>query len=179
MANNLKTNPIGLDAVIAKIQTKLYDKLTALWGVTLEGYPRCYEIKRDKKTTIEHFISASDYVSLIHVDKNKFFFLNKKDYKQNSNRAYDTEVELFFVVNVKECKTSINHRADEEVRLDVMNVLSTIGNIGVDTTISTGIENVFKGYDYRFTDDMQPYHCFKITMSVNDFKLNQTICNGN
>lgn len=179
MANNLKTSPIGLDAIIAKIQTKLYDKLTALWGVALEGYPRCYEIKRDKKVTIEHFISANDYVSLIHVDKNKFFFLSKQDYKQNSNTTYDTEIELYFIVNLKECKASINHRADEEIRLDVMNVLSTIGNIGIDTKITTNIDDVFKGYDFRVTDDMQPYHCFKITMSINDFKLNQKICNGN
>lgn len=176
MANNLKTNPIGLDAVIAKIQTKLYDKLTTLWGVSLEGYPRCYEIKRDKKTTIEHFISGKDYLSLINCDKNKFFFLNKKDIVQNSYTTFDTEIDLFFIVNIKNAKPGIAHRADEEVRLDVYNVLSTIGDLGVDMKITT--DNVFNGYDFKFTDDMQPYHFFKITMSVNDFKLNQTNCNG-
>lgn len=171
MANNVKTNPVGLDIVIDKVQKKLYDKLTTLWNVKLEGYPRCYEVKRDKKTTIEHFVSKNEYVSLIHSDNNKFFFTVKKDVTQNSFTTYDAEIEVYFILNIKDCKASIEHRADEEVRLDVINVLSTIGYVEVTKKITTDITSVFQGYDYKLVNDMHPHHCFKVTFEVNNYKL--------
>ena len=82
MANFTKDNPVGLDKVIDIIQKRLYDKLTPLWNIKLEGYPRCYEIKRAKKVTIEHYKGKGEYESLIHSDTNKFFFIVKDNIKQ-------------------------------------------------------------------------------------------------
>jgi len=171
MANYTKVNPVGLDIVIDKIQKKLYNELSALWNVSLDGYPRCYEIKRDKKTTVEYYIKKNEYVSLIHSDTNKFFFTCKKDIVQNSFTTYNAELEVYFILNVQDCKPSIEHRADEEVRMDVINVLSSIGYVEVTKKITTDITSVFSGYNFEFQTDMHPNHCFKVTFEVNNFKL--------
>lgn len=171
MANYTKVNPVGLDLVVDKVQKKLYDKLTALWNVKLDGYPRCYEVKRDKKTTLEHYKGKNEYVSLIHSDTNKFFFTCKKDIVQNSFTTYNAEIEVYFIVNVKDCKPSIQHRADEEVRMDVIDILSNIGYVEVTKKITTDITSVFSGYDFKLVNDLHPNHCFKVTFQVSDFKL--------
>jgi hypothetical protein len=179
MANNLINNPVGIDSVINKIQSKLYNSLNTLWGVEIDGFPRCYDIIRDKRKTIEHYLGNKEYLSLISHDRNKFFFLSNQDYVQNSYSTYDTVIELYFIVNLSKCKPLLGHRGDEELRLDVINVLSLVGDISPNMKIVKGVENVFKGYSYNLSDDMQPYHSFKISLTINDFKLNKTNCNGN
>ena len=37
MANNLESNPIGINATVYKIQKRLYDKLTVLWNTEIDG----------------------------------------------------------------------------------------------------------------------------------------------
>ena len=171
MANYIKDNPVGLDVVIDIIQKRLYNKLTPLWNVKLEGYPRCYEVKRNKKTTIEHFLGRNEYKSLIHSDENKFFFIVKDNIKQVSFTTYNAVIELYFIVNVQDCKPSIKHRADEEVRNEVINVLSTIGVADALKTIIIDTASVFRGYDYELLNDMHPHHCFKVIFEIRDFKL--------
>jgi len=171
MANYTKTNPVGLDLVVDVIQKKLYSKLSLLWNVKLEGYPRCYEIKRSKKTTIEHYIGKGEYKSLISSDENKFFFIVKDNIRQVSFTTYNAVIELFFIVNVQDCKPSIKHRADEEVRSDVISVLSTIGVADALKTIIIDTASVFRGYDYELLNDMHPHDCFKVIFEIRDFKL--------
>ena len=171
MANYTKENPVGLDLVVDVIQKKLYNKLSSLWNVKLEGYPRCYEIKRSKKTTIEHYIGKGEYKSLISSDENKFFFIVKDNIRQVSFTTYNAVIELFFIVNVQDCKPSIKHRADEEVRSDVISVLSTIGVADALKTIIIDTASVFRGYDYELLNDMHPHDCFKVIFEIRDFKL--------
>lgn len=171
MANYTKENPVGLDLVVDVIQKKLYNKLSPLWNVKLEGYPRCYEIKRSKKTTIEHYIGKGEYKSLISSDENKFFFIVKDNIRQVSFTTYNAVIELFFIVNVQDCKPSIKHRADEEVRSDVISVLSSIGVADALKTIIIDTASVFRGYDYELLNDMHPHDCFKVIFEIRDFKL--------
>lgn len=172
MANHTKIDPVGLDAVIGKIQTRLYNKLSAVWSAKIEGYPRCYEVKRNKLTTIEHFLTENEYESLIHSDNNKFFFIVKKDIRQVSFTTYNAMIELFFILNVRECKPSVKHRADEEVRNDVILALSGIGAADSLKTIIIDTPSVFQGYDFSLLNDMQPFHCFKVEFEIRDFKMN-------
>lgn len=171
MPNYIKTNPVGLDKVIDIIQKRLYDKLTPLWNIKLEGYPRCYEVKRAKKVTVEHYKGKGEYESLIHSDTNKFFFIVKDDIKQVSYTTYNAVIELYFILNIQDCKPSIHHRADEEVRNEVINVLSTIGVADALKTIIIDTPSVFRGYDYELLNDMHPHDCFKVIFEIRDFKL--------
>lgn len=164
-------NPIGLDAVIATVQTKLM-QLASTWGVELDGYPRCYPmIDTDGKKGIEHFIKGKDYGNLIYAEGNKFFFTAESDATRVGFGYETTEVELYFIVNLNECKPSITHRAANEVRVDVKNLLEQVSGIEIKTTVIE-IDRVFSGYDFRITDDMQPYHAFRINITIIQYDIN-------
>lgn len=174
--NHLKENPVGLDAVIHKIQVKLYDKLSELWGTTLDGYPRCYSIKREAKKTIEHYKGKGEYISLIHAEKNKFFFLADSDYTQESLNHYSSKVDLYFILNLNKCKFGIQHRADEEIKRDIINIVSYCENVGENIKIVTGVDAIFMGFQRNEIDDIHPYYFFKAIIDINDFSLNKTLC---
>lgn len=175
MANLLKINPIGKDAIIHKVQKKLYNDLTALWsGVDLTGYPRCYSF--DGK--IIYYNEKNDYTSLIHAENNKFFFTSEDDVEkraENNQLYFTTDVDLFFIVNVRDIYPNTLHLADEEVRNDVMKILRVIPEVSI-VNIATNIQRVFNGYDFKIVTDIHPYHCFRITLNLVHFKINQTVC---
>lgn len=179
MANNLKINPIGLDAIIHKAQKMLYDKLVLLWtGVVLDGYPRCYVINRNGVKTIEHYFLNKEYRSLIHAEGNKFFFTSENDIDGDTDiRAVrlSTDIDLYFIVNVPEIKPSLIHRGDEEIRNDVMDVISKIPGVYFKRLVKN-IDKVFTGFQYINENDMQPYHCFKITLEVRNYLINEQVC---
>lgn len=188
--NHLKTAPVGLDAIIDAVQKEVF-KLKDIWGVPgtgvdLTGHPRCYVLQNNEtQKTIEAYLEGNDYSgTLIFSEENKFFFIAPNDIEKQSANYYTTEIELFGIVNVKECKPGIAHRADEEVRNDVLNILNRIPAIKVNKIV-INIDRVFNRYnsrisqsfEYEYTDDMQPYHCFKIEMTVLPYMVNQTTCN--
>ena len=185
MANLVKTDPLGVDAVIHDIQKRLY-LLKDLWNVELSGYPRCYILQNDKgQKTIETYFSNQDYSSsLIFSEGNKFFFLLPNDVEKHSGNYYTSYLELYVILNVVECYPSVIHRADEEVRKDVLDALEKCPSVKVVKAV-INIDKVFnrynnrirQSYEYEYTDDMQPYHCFKIEMEVLPYLLDQRACN--
>jgi len=176
MANYLKTNTIGLDSVIHKAQIALYDNLSNLWGVNLDGYPRCYPINRQGIKTIEHFISNTEYKNLVYAETNKFFFTADNDIQNVRNDYFKTKLDLYFILNLAEISPSATHRTDEEVRNNVLDVLNTISELFIESII-TNIDKVFSGFEYREIEDMHPYHCFKIRLNVLEYNINQITCN--
>ncbi len=181
--NNLKTNPIGIDAVINEMQVKLYEKLTALWSVELDGYPRCYVLGQEREKTIEHFIGGIDYTgNLIHAEKNKFFFVNDDNYKKIDYLNYSTDLQIYFILNLKEIKPLILHRADEEVRNDVMSIIDSFSRLKSEKIIIKDFEKVFdykkilNKFQSEFIENMQPFHTFRIDCNIIKFSLNEKTC---
>ena len=167
MINNIKINPVGLDKVIDTIQGSIFSGLTTDWGLDLNGYPRCYVLFRESGKTIEHFVAGIDYSgNLINAEENKFFFINEADYKKINLIQYETEIKIFFILNLNKAKTNILHRADEEVKGFILDRIERTGLVYNDKTIVTGFDRVFDGYNYKYTDDMQPYHYFRIDCTV-------------
>lgn len=140
-------------------------------------YPRCYEVEKqeDQKryTDIEYYYGNGDYIGLIHAEGNKVFFVNDYDISPvGLNGYYTTRVDIYFTIDLKQAKPDISHRADTEVQNDVLNVLqSSVPNTRI-VRVVTGIENVYRGYRHRITDDTQPYHCFKVEIEVLRYNLN-------
>jgi len=127
MPNNLISSPIGLQAIVNKLQVVLYEPLKATWNnAQLDGYPICYSKEKDGKRTIEHFSSGVDYKNLIYAEENKFWFTNPYPITEvrNSSGIYETQLDLYFTVNLLEIKSQITtHRADYEARKDVIDIL--------------------------------------------------------
>lgn len=173
--NYLKQNPIGKDAIIQNLQYKLYNDLLTKWGSDLDGYGRCYVVSTNGRKTIEPYLSSNEYKNLVVAEKNKFFFTAENDDEKVGNNYYQTKVYLYFIVDVKKLKPDITHRADEEVRNDVLNLIESNVYFNV-IKVVTNIDKVFNRYDYDYTDDMQPYHCFKIELQSVEYNINQTYC---
>jgi hypothetical protein len=170
-----KTNPVGLDAVIAEIQVKLM-ALATTWGAPLDGYPRCYPQLRDGRKVIEYSQSLKEYKELIYAEGNKFFFICENDLVQVGNGYFTTDLSVYFMLDLTDAMPSVTHRADAEVWADVVAVLQTIPIIGKAERIVQGFDRVFAGYDYQPTDDLQPYHYFRIDVPVMAFQLTKTYC---
>ena len=162
-----KTNPVGLDVVIDKIQTALENNLD--WANLLTIYPRCYvnirEFEGNRERTIEHYENGQDYTNLIHAENNKCFFVETSNATPRDAVRFNTTLELFFTLELPVIKADVMHRADAEVHADVLNELKKLQEVTVNELV-TGINDVYSGFPYRDTDDQQPYHCFKVQMEV-------------
>jgi len=183
MANLTKTDPKGLDVLIDNIQRKVYE-LKDIWGVELDGYPRCQILLREGKKTIEAYLGNDEYSgSLIFAEENKFFILAGESIEHVSNDYYKTTIEIYFMLNLEDIHPEILHRADEEVRVDVLNVLNTITGINVfkvehntDKVFARFNNRISQNYEHEFTDDMQPYHYFKVLLDVLEYDINAQSC---
>lgn len=170
---HLRENPIGLDAVIAYAQVRL-DSLTAIWGESLEVYPRCYsKVDADGKRLIEWFKKGVDYEAINVAEGNKLFFVLENDMVQTGNGYFTTTISLFGIINLREAKPEQLDRADAHIWSETTNALRQVPYFGLSERIVTGFQNVFGRYDYQQANDMQPYHCFRIEIPVLEFKLDQ------
>lgn len=179
-----KTNPIGIDAIIQKVQEKLFNELSEKWNVVLDGYPRCYVIEREQTKTIEHFVSKkpnsnrkSEYSgNLIVAEGNKFFFIAENEENKINNLEYQTRVSLFFILNLPEIYPEILHRCDNEVLVDIITVIDNSGAFTKDNIIIRNFKRVF----YEFTSDteqnMQPYYCLRIELNTLPFLIDKPLC---
>lgn len=172
-----KTNPQGIDALIAKIQTALATKLS--WGSGITIYPRCYRsvinIEERNVRLIEH-VERGEYKHLSNAEGNKCFFVQSSDLVPVNMTYYSTELELYFTLNLPEIKPDVIHRADEEVQSDVLGVLRKFSDLNIQRLV-TGIENVYRGLDYNANDDTHPNHCFKVVLDVLRFDINSKCIN--
>jgi hypothetical protein len=173
-----KTNPIGLDNAIQKLQTHLHTQLMSKWGLDVNDatqnalyqcYGRCYRNKRDSGYVAEIFVGGKDYKDAYWNDNlNAISFFGdsgKVEYDKGMGKA---NVHLVFFVNLAKIKPTISHRADEEVRLDVVSAIGT-NSFGFHLLgYETGIENVLREYPVSrdALKDMQPVHMFRINLQA-------------
>lgn len=176
-----KTNPVGIDWRIQKLQTYLHGRLATKWSIdvndseqssTFMSYGRCYRNKKNEGFVAEVFTGNNEYKEVYWDDSLKaisFFGLGSKE----TAKIMDTvEVNLIFFVNLQKLKPSITHRADEEVRQDVKSLLG-VSNYGFKyKSIEVFIDNVLKEYPGSYRNerlksvDMHPVHCFRINFDL-------------
>lgn len=185
----LKTfaNPKGVDSPISKLQSDLYGYLKDTWGIDdtqYISYPRVYRNNTDAGYSAQPYLQGGDYELDAFLNDNypvlSFFGVDEKETIDNSVDA-NANVHLIFFVNLPVIKQLIiDHRPDQEARYDVMEFLSN-GNYGfLMTEVVTGTEKTLSDYPavkkqkLAMIGDMQPWHCFKINLSL---KYNPfTIC---
>jgi hypothetical protein len=170
---------IGLDFIIGSAQKKLHDKLSALWGIGLDAYPRCYvleDIDEDGgKRTIEYYRKDKEYSgNLIVSEKNKFFFTAEEDLERVNNIQFKTKISLYFILDLKFIYPDKSDRCDARVLREVVKVLDGCAGLSKQLTIVTDYQSVFQNFFYEF-DNIQPYFCFRIDMNTQPYLLDQ-IC---
>jgi hypothetical protein len=172
--NNIKTNPIGIDAKIQRLQTSLFSQLNTLWSTELDAYGRCYVVEENGERTVNFYKNPKEYQIISVAERNKFFFIHRSIAKKVDTLNYETNIELIFIVDVAKLKPQIMHRADVEVQADVELLLNQFDNIFVES-LEVGYENVLRGIKYIQANDMQPYHVFKFNLNVR-YNMNEE-CN--
>lgn len=166
--NNLKVNAVAQDAIIQRMQKRLYTDLLVSWGLTDEtffGYGRCYVIDDKGKKTVKWFVGKKEYNVISVPEGNKFFFLNRSISKKVDILNFETEIELIFIVDIVKLKPNILHRADLEVQADVEFILNQFNNVWVES-IEMGFASCLNGIDYQQESDLQPYHVFKYNLGI-------------
>jgi len=161
--NYIKTNPVGIDKKIQKLQTKLY---SSLGFSDFEGYGRVYvDTQKDSIKPI-FFVSGNDYKEVLLNDSinGKFFFV-EDDETDSEMTMSTTKVDVIFLVNLSKLYPDIPYRADEEFRQQVYRVLKKSRYFFLsDIKITKGID-ALKGFKTNLID-MQPYHFVKFSGEI-------------
>lgn len=172
-----KTNPVGVDLVIQKLQKTIHDSLIDKWGISVsadyEAYARASRNKTDDGYIAEVLTTGNAYKEVYWneaLTAISFFGSSTRSTQELGN--LNTDVHLVFFVNLGKAKPSITHRADEEVRKDVINACE-FGSFGfLLESVETGLENILREYPGSRRDDrlkavdMQPVHCFRLNFSL-------------
>lgn len=174
-----KTNPVGADALIQKLQTQLHDGLAKVWGyqdesqgVKFKAYGRAYKNQREDGYVPEVYTGNNEYHEVFFDDTlfGHSFFLTSDEIREGRY----SQVSIIYALNIDRCRPGIGHRGDEEVKVDVLQVIrkNVLGFKAI--SVVTGLDNVFREfarYRKNQTDtiryrDMHPFHIFRINLSI-------------
>lgn len=173
----LKTSPVGIDAVINRLQNAMYSYLTTEIGWTnYESYPRAYVNPKEGGTIPENYIGNGEYKEVLFDDKfnvTSFFISDESRDYSNDEGQFVQDVSIVFQGNLKKLYATIAHRADEEMHKDLYNSLLESVTESELTGMVTGIDNVYSalslpdGFKDRIKlDDMSYFHVVKIDLSI-------------
>ena len=169
-----KTDPVGIDYNLQRLQTDLHTKLLTTWSIadaTYKSYGRCYRKPTDAGYIAVDYAGGSEYSMMFDGTLKAMSFFGQSA-KVGFDNLEMTEVHLVFFVNLTALKPSITHRADEEVRKDVISLISSATYGFAYNGFELYLENVLREYpgsrkDSKFSIvDMHPYHCFRINLKV-------------
>ena len=171
----LKNQPIGIDKIINKINSELYSNLTTSAGWTgYEAYHRAYRNDSANGIIPEVYtgesIDQNDYKEAYLDDRDNassFFLVSENNDITHNQEKID--VEIYFKVKLTSLYSELSHRADEEARNDVKVALKNMPYVSSVGQTITGIRNVYSEFrqDNIKYDDMQPFHVFKINITIN------------
>tara|TARA_R110002020_G_scaffold40164_5_gene118929 strand:+ start:6574 stop:7185 length:612 start_codon:yes stop_codon:yes gene_type:complete len=170
----VKKQPIGVDIPISKINERLYTLLiqNAQWA-NYDAYHRAYANETRKgivpEAYTEQSVNTKEYHEVLmndNVNSTSFFMLN--DVNTNDGDLFDNSISIYFQLNTRELYQDVEHRADEEARNDVIVSLKKIPQVKSIDNVVLGLSNVYAGFrqDNLTWDDMQPYHVFRIDITV-------------
>ena len=164
MAIHLKTNPVGIDKVIDRIQKLVHDPIVADWGET-DVYGRVYKVQKKDKVELQRYVGNNEYKPMLTSEGNKVFFIQGDSPDVNLGNANN---DLWMVSIMKIDSTT--EREDEEAHEVVLTTLSShfLKNV---IGIEYGMENLRRVVEDSFSgnfkySDIHPYHVFMVKMNV-------------
>jgi hypothetical protein len=172
-----KTDPIGLDVLIDRLQVKL-GKLSDVWGAPsfeITGFPRCYVNDKDGNKNIEYFDKDNEYSTVLYAENTKFFFTQESDITPIDTTGFKADVNLFFIIDLKEVKEN-NDRDDYKCLNDVITIIHDSGWFEINN-IDTDFKSIFRNTAFiDNTDNLNPYYCFMVSLKSYRFETDLTKC---
>jgi hypothetical protein len=158
-----KSNPIGLDKSLLKIQ----EKINEIGWSNISVYGRLYVNQREGKKIAEAYSGANEYKEILLDDsKNAVFGFFIDDTRVGLNMIR-VPVELVCSCNLSKLYDS-TERKDEEALMAVHKIIKRITKIVHEKNIRTGLDNVFRriSIDSFRNRDMHPWFNFSIEFDV-------------
>jgi hypothetical protein len=176
MANHIysRTNPIGIDFRIVEIQSKIYKYLTEKrsWD-KYNCYDRAYINTKNNQIIPEVYVGNKEYNEVLLNDKINaltYFIVNES---RTYDKGFRTTISLIFEGNLSRLYPAITHRADEELHKDLFNALYFAFNGGEIKQLITGIDNVYKEFNFSTiakekinTHNIGSYHVCRIDFEI-------------
>lgn len=174
--NYVLENPVGVDKVIDRIQTFLYDKLD--WN-PIEVYGRVYKNELDGSIIPQYYKENGEYkpdVFITDVDNNKgniFFVLNDK-HRSIDHFNFLVETKIVFMLNLERIYEDPKQRQDSKAQQHAWNLVKKKNQFTI-KSLETGLKTVLKGFELKDIKraDIEPLHVFAL---VGDLKYNINNC---
>ncbi|WP_431129753.1 hypothetical protein [Flagellimonas flava] len=168
-----KTDPVGIDKVIDRIQNIVHDPLETAWG-NVDVYGRVYRIQKQERVELQRYAGNGNYKPVLFSEGNKVFFVQGTSPDVVSGTATN---DLWMVVIAK--LDSDEFRKDEEAHELIMTSLSTnflskvIGfEYGMEN-LKRVVEDSIQG-NFKYSD-IHPYHVFMVKMNI-EYSLIKNNC---
>lgn len=177
MAAVTKTNPIGLDAHVQRLQQSLYTYLKTVFAITDEQYMcygLCYRNLSKEGYTAEVFTGGKDY-NPVDKDFDKYalvsFFGVGESIKTDAHKQKaEVHIVVFADLSMLKDIKDMEHRGANEAKLVVFKYLrkqlfgfEILGQV-------TGIDKVLSDYpallkgNLRIAGDLHPRHAFRFNL---------------
>ena len=177
--NYRKADPVGIDKVIDRIQSKIHEPLLNKWG-SLDMYGRVYK-KTDKKGSIslQRYVGDGEYDPVLFSEGNKIFFVQGKrvdiEFETNTCDLY-----IVVILDIQEIYNT-DFRETERARLDICDelykVLDDDSIKGIEyemSSLRSIVEDSISYGNFKFSD-VHPYHVMMIKTSV-EYPANSFEC---
>jgi hypothetical protein len=177
--NNIRTENLGIDAVITAVQQEIYPLLQDRWTNKIDGYGRAYKNISNDGITLEVYDKDGNYKDSFYNDKFDcvFFFIDADDHKTDDQMNFVADVKAVFMVNLDKIIT-LEGRNDETSHRDAVEFIRSVSDYGLRIKgIEKGITNVFRGINYsqiKF-DDIHPKHIFAVKMELSYYLTDKCI----
>lgn len=168
--NYRRTEKYGIDAVIDKIQTRLYTELDVLWNGRINAYPRVYANPSGQELVLELYKGENQYEPILFSEENKFFFIQGNTPTFGLNNLMANDLYVVFLVNLSEILSG-DERNDEKAHQDVISAMQNIILVDQINSMEFGVQPLSRLVDATFDgafaySDMQPYHVFYVRLQV-------------
>lgn len=174
--NYLKSNPVGIDVNINRIQSKIHDPLLSKWE-DISIYGRVYK-KPDNngKISLQRYTVNGEYKPVSFSEGNKIFFVQGTRPEIYYGQAKN---DLWAVCTLK--LDNLNEREDEKVHIELVSELQKAVGPEAISGLEYGMNNFrrliedpleFGNFKYG---DIHPYHLFMVKMEI-DYQLTINEC---
>lgn len=163
-----KTNPVGIDVVVNRIQNRIESRLG--WSAWENNHRAYINPKRNDQNGFiaEVYVSDGEYRECFYDDAfnaTSFFF----DTGERTIEDGMATVQMAWILQIDLAKVfpAISHRADEECWNAVLNAFQGIADIELIST-ETGIEDVYREFDTTNLkyDNMSNLYVLRINFST-------------
>lgn len=169
-----KNCPVGVDAVISKMQRDLFIELTKNFGwKNYESYHRAYKNKKGDDLLPEAYTEKGEYKEVLFDDTKtvtSFFLVDDQRTYDSTSFCYTQEISIIYQARLEKLFCEVKHRADEElidnIRLAIKKKNWDVQLFEIITEVDKVYDSLKIGYDKKAFDNMGDFAMARFNFRV-------------